>query len=93
MNTQNNPDTTSDSNFRLLRVLILEENVADAKLMEEELRDAGMKIESKRVYNEAAYLRALRTFTPELILSGLDLPRFNGIKARVNLFSIESRAI
>ncbi len=64
-----------------LRILILEDNPFDAELIEDALREGGLVFISKIVDNELGYIKALREFRPDLILSDYDLPRFSGWEA------------
>src|SRR3990172_4190636 len=59
-----------------VRILIVEDVVGDAELVERELRRAGISCVTRRVEAEAAYCEALRTFAPDLILSDHSLPQF-----------------
>ena len=61
-----------------LRILILEDNPADAELIQFELREEGICFTSKLVMTEGDFLRELREFSPNLILSDYDLPQYNG---------------
>src|SRR5262245_55378657 len=69
--------STSD---RRLRVLLLEDNVADARLLLEELRLTGLDVDSERVSTEAEYRRALAT-EPDVILADYTLPDFDAARA------------
>ena len=64
-----------------LRILILEDNPADAELAQFELEDAGLVFTSKVVMTEEDFIRALQEFQPDLILSDYDLPKYNGALA------------
>jgi PAS domain S-box-containing protein len=64
-----------------LRVLILEDVPTDAELMEYELQDAGIAFSAKRVKTRDAYITALSTFLPDVILSDYSLPAFDGVTA------------
>ena len=66
-----------------LRVLILEDRVSDADLIEFELQEAGIAYSSKRVETERDYERALQEFSPDLILSDFDLPQYTGTLALI----------
>ena len=68
----NNPTT--------LRALIVEDNVLDAELVIEQLRQAGYHPEWTRVDSEASYLSALDA-APDIILSDYNLPGFGGLQA------------
>jgi CheY-like chemotaxis protein len=60
---------------------VLEDNVLDAELAERELISGGLSITSLRVDDEGAYIEALNTFRPTLILSDSNLPHFDGFTA------------
>ncbi|RPJ16497.1 MAG: PAS domain S-box protein, partial [Chloroflexi bacterium] len=61
-----------------LRILILEDNPADAELVQFELQEAGFVFIPKVVMTEEDYVRELQEFSPDLILSDYDLPKYNG---------------
>jgi two-component system cell cycle sensor histidine kinase/response regulator CckA len=63
------------------KVLMLEDLVADSMLLERELRQASIKFVSKRVETKEAFLEALVTFQPDIILSDYSLPQFSGLDA------------
>ncbi len=67
--------------YKDIRVLILEDSPADAELLEDELRQAGLAMHSKRVEDRQAYIKALQGFSPHIILSDYDLPAFSGAEA------------
>jgi len=66
-----------------IRILILESRTTDADLIEFELMEAGLAFTSKRTTNEKEFLRELKDFSPNLILSAYDLPQYNGEIAMV----------
>src|SRR5687768_11327189 len=71
----------SDSD-RQLRVLILEDQAADAELCERELRRAGLEFVSRRVDTPTAFEAELERFDPHLVLSDFTFPGgFDGIGA------------
>ena len=63
-----------------LRVLIVEDELADAELMVMRLMDEGFKMDWQQVQTEMDYLSALDT-PPDLILSDWSLPQFSGLRA------------
>lgn len=63
-----------------IRVLILEDRVADAELMLHELRQAGFDPAWQHVVIERDYLAAIET-NPDLILADWSLPQFTGLRA------------
>ena len=64
-----------------LRILILEDNPADAELVQFELQEAGLSFTSKVVMTEKDFVRELQEYCPDLILSDYDLPKYNGALA------------
>ena len=64
------------------RILILEDNPADAELAEYTLRSVGIKFISKVVETEQEYRDALAKFSPSIIISDYDLPLFSGALAQ-----------
>jgi len=64
-----------------LRILILEDNPADAELIQFELQDAGINFISKIVVYRDDFVRELQHYCPDLILSDYDLPAYNGALA------------
>jgi PAS domain S-box-containing protein len=66
---------------RPLHILILEDSSADAELMQRELRKAGLVFIAQVVQNKAAFLEALATFSPDVLLADYSLPGFDGLTA------------
>jgi signal transduction histidine kinase len=65
---------------RPLKVMIAEDNPADAELVVRELRRAGFAFEWQRVDTEAAFLERLNDGL-DLVLSDYDMPQFSGLRA------------
>lgn len=63
-----------------LRVLIAEDNAADADLIVHELRRAGFDPEWERVDTEAAFLAQLES-KPDVVLCDSSMPQFSGGRA------------
>ncbi len=63
------------------RVLILEDSISDADLIEFELLESGFDLTTKRVVKEKEFVQALQEFSADLILSDYDLPQYNGALA------------
>ncbi len=63
------------------RILILEDNVADAELVQRELRKAGLDFTAVQARNKPEFLRALEAFAPNLLLADYALPGFDGLSA------------
>ena len=64
-----------------LRILILEDNPADAELIQFELQKAGIIFTANVATNEKDYVQAIQDYCPDLILSDYDLPKYNGALA------------
>jgi PAS domain S-box-containing protein len=64
-----------------LRLLMLEDDEADAELEIWHLRRAGLEFASQRVAHEADFVAALGDFAPDLILADYSLPGFDGLVA------------
>ncbi len=60
---------------------MLEDAPADAALIERELKKADIAFISKRVETKEAFLREIKEFGPDLVLSDYSLPSFDGISA------------
>jgi diguanylate cyclase (GGDEF)-like protein/PAS domain S-box-containing protein len=64
-----------------IRVLLTEDVAADAELEVRELKRAGLRIEHRIVDAEESFERALREFSPDVILSDFSMPDFDGMAA------------
>jgi len=64
-----------------LHILLLEDNASDAELIERQLKKAGIGFVCERVKTRTAFLQALKTFRPDLILGDYSLPKFNALQA------------
>lgn len=64
-----------------VRILILEDELRDAVLIQDELQRSGLDFECKRVDTRAAFLESLDVDPPDLILSDHGLPAFDGFSA------------
>ena len=64
-----------------LRILILEDTPTDAELIQFELQEAGIVFTAKVVMTEKDFIREIQEFSPDLILSDYDLPKYSGALA------------
>ena len=64
-----------------LRILLLEDNPADAQLVQFELAEGGLNFTAKVVMTKKDFTRELQEFSPDIILSDYDLPQFSGLQA------------
>jgi len=66
---------------RPLKILHLEDLVADAEIVDRVLRKAQFHFEKRVVADRPDFIRALRDFKPDIILSDHSLPAFNSLEA------------
>lgn len=64
-----------------LRILILEDDPADAELEEHELRKAGIAFISKLIDTKETFQKEIKDFDPDIILSDYNLLSFDGLTA------------
>ena len=64
-----------------IRILMLEDDPADAELVKYALREGGIVFSIERVENKHDFQQALQRRTPTLILTDYSLPSFDGIRA------------
>jgi DNA-binding NarL/FixJ family response regulator len=62
---------------RSLRILLLEGSPADARLVTDVLRRAGLDTVTERVDTKERFLHAVRDFAPDVVLSDHSLAQFN----------------
>lgn len=61
-----------------VRILLLEDVPADAELVEQELRKAQLDFVARRVARRDDFVRELREFHPDVVISDHSLPQFGG---------------
>lgn len=66
---------------RPLKILHLEDLVADVEIVDRVLRKAQIHFEKKVVIDRPDFVRELREFKPDIILSDHSLPAFNSLEA------------
>ena len=66
-----------------LRILINEDQPADAELLEYEIRKGGFEFIATRVETQEGFLAALEEFRPDIIISDYHLPSFDGMQALI----------
>ncbi len=64
-----------------LRILILEDAVNDAELLERELHRSKISFTARHVASRSDYVKGLDEFAPDVVLSDYSLPDFNGMQA------------
>src|SRR3989442_144916 len=64
-----------------LRILLAEDNVADAELILRELKRAELACVTQRVMTAVEFSAALREFLPDLVLADFRLAAFGGLQA------------
>ena len=75
------PATGTDRPRQALRILILEDDPADAELEQRLLRTAGLDFTAVVVDTRPSYLAELAAFRPDVILADFALPGFSGTSA------------
>ncbi|MDH3973458.1 MAG: response regulator [Deltaproteobacteria bacterium] len=64
-----------------LKILMLEDNPADAELVRYELKKAAIGFSLKRVDTKEAFMEALKEDVPHIVLADYSLPRLTGLEA------------
>jgi diguanylate cyclase (GGDEF)-like protein len=64
-----------------LKLVVVEDSVADAELLARHLAKAGLNCVINRVQTEPEFIAALHHDEPDLILSDFSLPSFSGLRA------------
>lgn len=64
-----------------IKVLLLEDNFADADLIVRQLKKSEIKFSSKIVETRKSFEESLETFSPDIILSDYSLPSFDAVSA------------
>lgn len=64
-----------------IKILILDDNPADAELMKRELRRAGLDFMAESAQDKGTFLNILDKFIPDIILADYSLPGFDGLSA------------
>jgi diguanylate cyclase (GGDEF)-like protein len=64
-----------------LKLVVVEDSVADAELLARHLAKAGLNCVINRVQTEPEFIDALHRVKPDLILSDFSLPNFGGLRA------------
>lgn len=64
-----------------LKILILEDVEDDVELIKRTLRKAGLEFEARQVDTRESFLRALKEYEADVILSDHSLPQFDSIEA------------
>ncbi len=75
------PEATRTEGSRPLKILMLEDQPNDVELIRRELRKAGLDFTASRVDTRDAFIAALETFAPDIVLVDYKLPGFNGAEA------------
>src|SRR5579859_1734922 len=64
-----------------LKILLVEDSEADARLQSRALERSGLAFETRRVQTEADYLQQLAEYGPDIIVSDYSIPGFGGMRA------------
>lgn len=77
---------------KTLRVLLLEDDPADAELVADAMERGGLSIVTERVDSKESFIRALREFAPDVVLSDHALSQFDARAALIELQQIRPTA-
>src|SRR5580658_5587545 len=75
------PSPTQSAVSGQLKILILEDDPADAEQMQHELRKGGLNFIVKLVATREDFIEALETFAPDVVLADCHLPGYSGAEA------------
>ena len=64
-----------------LKILLLEDSIADAELIKRTLNRENMHIDFHLAMDKKSFVQALETFSPDVVLSDHSLPQFNSADA------------
>jgi PAS domain S-box-containing protein len=64
-----------------IRILMLEDSVRDAELLERELRQSSISFTAHKVDTRDDFVEQLNVFEPDLIIADYKLPQFDGMQA------------
>jgi DNA-binding response OmpR family regulator len=64
-----------------IRLLLVEDNVADAELVVREMKRAGISCDSRTVDNSVAFRDEMSNFRPHVVVSDFSMPKFDGLEA------------
>lgn len=64
-----------------MRVLIIEDNPADAELLTHHLKKSGLDYNFAVISTESEFVTMCQDFVPDIILSDYSLPQFSGLRA------------
>jgi DNA-binding NtrC family response regulator len=73
------PEPRVSHEARLIRILLVEDDVDDAELMRACFADAGLRVEVERVESSPTFRAALVRGAVDLVMADYSLPRFDGI--------------
>jgi PAS domain S-box-containing protein len=69
------------TNKNLLRILFVEDLPSDVDLAVLELRKEGLRFEHQRVDTRDDFIKALKEFIPDIVISDYMMPSYNGMEA------------
>lgn len=65
----------------ILKILFIEDMPTDAEMIWREIKKHNISFEKVLVETESDFVAALKSFSPDLIISDFSLPQFDGLKA------------
>jgi len=64
-----------------IKILIVEHDSFDLEIMHRELSKGGLNYLYEVVEEENSFFKSLSTYSPDIILSDYNLPKFSGLRA------------
>ena len=75
------PSGNGVADDQCIKIVFLEDLPTDVELAEREFKKNGIRYESIREETESAFLAALDSFDPDVVISDYSMPLFNGMRA------------
>ncbi|HEX7952022.1 MAG TPA: response regulator, partial [Burkholderiales bacterium] len=79
--TRTLPGPNDETGKTRLKILFVEDSSRDVELILHRLQVDGMRVEPRRVDDEADFRNALDNFSPDLVICDFAMPRFSGMAA------------
>ncbi len=73
---------------KALRILLLEDVIYDYELIKQELDNSDINYTSKLVSDEKNFLKEIKDFQPDIILSDYSLPQYDGMSALMHTLKV-----
>ncbi len=75
--------------MKKLNILLLEDSKPDAELIKQELKKENLHFVAKRVDTRKDFIREIKSFRPDIILSDYNLPQYDGMSALKDTLTLD----